>query len=197
MSGLGPRWSINPLRLLGSLTLYLILHLLHYPGLLYQSSNILDGQGCYHPANISPKAVLKFLASPLLIKRQSIEVTEVLELLSIFCHRLPSLGQLEEFHLLGISNVVWEIFREEFPPKGLPRHRLASLFHHGICADPLVLSLSGEHVYRESQPVLCWTCFCIKDPLQILQPLVCCVRARLLVELHGDGVSGSLPDSTP
>jgi len=35
MSGLGPRWSTNPLRLLRPLTLYLILHLLHYSGLLH------------------------------------------------------------------------------------------------------------------------------------------------------------------
>jgi len=150
MSRLGPRWSTNPLRLLRSLTLYLILHLLHYPGLLYQGSKILDGQGCYHQANISPEAVLKFLASSLLIERQSIEAAGVLELLNIVCHYLPSLGQLEEFHLLGISNAVWEIFREEFPPKGLPRHRLASLLHDGFCTDPPVLSLSSEHVYRES-----------------------------------------------
>jgi len=56
----------------------------------------------------------------------------MLELLSIVRHSLPSLGQLEEFHLLGIPNAVWEIFREEFPPKGLPRHRLASLLHDGF-----------------------------------------------------------------
>ena len=35
MSRLGPIWSTNPLRLLRPLTLYLILHLLHYFGLLY------------------------------------------------------------------------------------------------------------------------------------------------------------------
>jgi len=43
VSRLGPRWSSNPLRLLGSLTLYLILHLLHHPGLLLRSGKILNG----------------------------------------------------------------------------------------------------------------------------------------------------------
>jgi len=88
--------------------------------------------------------------SPLLIERQGIEAAEVLELLSVVSHRLPSLVQLEEFHLLGILNIVREIFREEFPSKGFLRHRLASLLHDEFCADPLVLSLSGEHVHYES-----------------------------------------------
>ena len=46
MYGLEPRWFTNPMRLLRPLTLYLILHLLHYPSLIHQSSKILYGQGC-------------------------------------------------------------------------------------------------------------------------------------------------------
>ena len=47
MPRFGPRWSTNPLWLLWllwALTLHLTLHLLHNPGLLHQSSEILDGQ---------------------------------------------------------------------------------------------------------------------------------------------------------
>jgi len=43
MSGLGPRWSPYPLRLLRPLTFHLVIHLLHYSGLPHQSSKILDG----------------------------------------------------------------------------------------------------------------------------------------------------------
>ena len=83
MFGLGPRWSTNPLRLLRPLTLYLILHLLHYPDLLHQSGKILDGQGCHHQANVVAESILELATSPLLIEWQGVETTEMLELLSI------------------------------------------------------------------------------------------------------------------
>jgi len=63
-----------------------MLHLLHYSGLLHQSSKILDGQWGYHQADISPKVVLEFSASSLLIEWQGVEVAEMFELLSIFRH---------------------------------------------------------------------------------------------------------------
>jgi len=72
MPRLGPRWSNDPLRrlwLLWALTFHLALHLLHHPGLLYQSGEILDGQGSHHQVDITAKTVLELTASPLLIKR--------------------------------------------------------------------------------------------------------------------------------
>jgi len=71
MPRLGPRWSTDPLRwlwLLWALTFHLTLHLLHHPGLLHQSGKILDGQRCYHQANITAEAVLELTASPLPVK---------------------------------------------------------------------------------------------------------------------------------
>jgi len=86
MSGLGPRWSTNPLRLLRSLAVHLILHLLYYPGLLDQSSKILDGQGCYHQANVAAESIFKLSASLLLIEWQGVETAKMLELLSIISY---------------------------------------------------------------------------------------------------------------
>jgi len=86
MSGFGPRWSTNPLRLLRPLTLYLILHLLHYPGLLHQSGKILDGQGCHHQANVTAESILELATSSLLIEWQGVETVEMLELLSIISY---------------------------------------------------------------------------------------------------------------
>jgi len=64
MSGLGPRWSTNPLRrlwLLWALTFHLTFHLFHHPGLLHQSGKILDGQGSHHQ-RMSPRSpFLNFL----------------------------------------------------------------------------------------------------------------------------------------
>jgi len=112
MSRPGPRWSTDPLRRLWlrwALTFHLTLHLLHHSGLLYQSSKVLDGQRSYHQADISPEAVLKLTASPLLIQWQCIEADEMLEPLSVLSHGLPSLGQLEEFHLLGVPDAVRKV----------------------------------------------------------------------------------------
>jgi len=86
MSGLGPRWSTNPLRLLRPRTLYLILHLLHYPGLLHQSGKILYGQGCHHQANVAAESILKLATSSLLIERQGVKTAEMLELLGIISY---------------------------------------------------------------------------------------------------------------
>jgi len=122
-SGPGPRWSTDPLRRLWlqwALTFHLTLHLLHHSDLLYQSSKILDGQWCHHQANISPEAVLKLTASPLLVKRQGVETAEVFEPLSILCDSLPSLGQLEELYLLGVPDVVGKVLGEESLPESLP-----------------------------------------------------------------------------
>jgi len=186
MSGLGSRWSTDPLRrlwVLWALTFHHALHLLHHSGLLYQSDKILDGQGGYHQANITAKAVLELTASPLLVKWQCIEAIEVLEPLSVLCYSLPSLGQLEELHLLGVPDAIWKIFREEPLPKCLPRHRLLSLLKDGFGADPPMLCLSREHVYRERQHVLHRAHFGVIDALQVLQPLVCGVRTGLSIKL--------------
>jgi len=67
----GPRWSTYPLRrlwLLWALTFHLTLHLLHHPGLLYQSDEVLDGQGSYHQTDVTAKPILELPASPLLIE---------------------------------------------------------------------------------------------------------------------------------
>jgi len=157
MSGLGPRRSTDPLRrlwLLWALTFHLTLHLLHHPGLLHQSGKILDGQGSYHQANITAKAVLKLTASPLLIKWQCIKAAEVFEPLSVLRHGLPSLGQLEELHFLGVPDVVWKILRDESLPECLPRHWLIPLLNDGSGAAPPMLRLFREHINRERQPVL-------------------------------------------
>jgi len=72
MSGLGPRWSTDPLRrlwLLWALTFHLTLHLLHHPGLLHQSGNILDGQRSHHQADITAEIGLELTTSPHLIER--------------------------------------------------------------------------------------------------------------------------------
>ena len=86
VSGLGPRWSTDPLRLVRPLTLYLVLHLLHYPGLLHQGGKVLDGQGCHHQANVAAEPILELATSPLLIEWQGLETAEVLELLSILSY---------------------------------------------------------------------------------------------------------------
>jgi len=142
MSRLGPRWSTDPLRrlwLLWALTFHLTLHLLHHLGLLHQSGKILDGQGSHHQADVTAKPILILPASPLLIEWQGVETAEVFEPLSILCYYLPSLGQLEELHLLGVPDVVWKILREESLPECLPRHWLLSLLKDGFCANPSML----------------------------------------------------------
>jgi len=119
MSGLGPRWSTDPLRqlwLLWALTFHLTLHLLHHPGLLHQSGKVLGGQGSHHQADVTAKAVLELPASPLLIEWQGVETAEVFEPLSILCYCLPSLGQLEELHLLGVPDAVWKITQRGISP---------------------------------------------------------------------------------
>jgi len=71
MPGLGLGWSTDPLRrlwLLWALAFHLALHLLHHPGLLYQSGKVLDGQGSYHQTDVTAKPILELPASPLLIE---------------------------------------------------------------------------------------------------------------------------------
>jgi len=112
MPGLGPRWSADPLRwlwLLWALAFHLALHLLHHPGLLYQSGKVLDGQRSHHQADVTAEPVLELPASPLLIEWQGVETTEVFEPFSILCNSLPSLGQLEELHLLGVPDAVGKV----------------------------------------------------------------------------------------
>jgi len=108
----------------------------------------------------------------------------MLEFLSVLCHRLSSLSQLEEFLLRGIPDVVWEIFRGEFPPECLLSHRLVSLLHDGFGADPLMFGFSGEHIYCKCQPVIYWTHLRVEDSLHVLLPLVYGVRTRLAPKLH-------------
>jgi len=43
-------------------------------------------------------------------------------MLHILCDSLPSLGQLEELHLLGVPNAVGKVLGEESLPESLPRH---------------------------------------------------------------------------
>ena len=95
-------------------------------------------------------------------------MAEVLEPLNIFRYRLPSLSELEELHLLTISDTIGKVLGEESPPEGLPSHMLSSLLHDGRHANPLVLSLSGEHIDYKSQPVIYWTHLRIKDSFQVL-----------------------------
>jgi len=113
--------------LLWALTFHLTLHLLHNPGLLHQSSEILDGQESHHQADIIAKTILELTASSLLIKWQCIKAAKVLESLNILCYGFPSLGQLEEFYLLGTPDVVWKILREESLLECLSCHWLISL----------------------------------------------------------------------
>jgi len=164
----GPRWSTNPLWLLWllwTLTFHLPLHLLHNPGLLHQTSEILDGQGSHHQTDIAAETILKLFASPLLIKWQGVETAEVLESLSILRHGLSPLSQLEEFHLLGVLNVVRKVLAEESLPESLPRHWLISLLKDGFGADPPMLRFPCEHIHRERQLVLCGAHLCIIDAL--------------------------------
>jgi len=157
MSGLGPRWSTNPLRrlwLLWALTFHLTLHLLHHPGLLHQSGKVLDGQGSHHQADVTAKPILELPASPLLIEWQGVKTAEMFEPLSILNYCLPSLGQLEELHLLGVPDVVWEVLSEKSLSESLPRHWLIPLLQDGFGADPPMLRLPREHVHGERQLVL-------------------------------------------
>ena len=124
------------------------------------------------------------MASPLFIQGHCVETTEVLELLNILCYKLPSLSELEEFYLLGISHTVREVFREELPPEGLPSYRLSSLLHDGLHAHQPVFSFSGEHINCKSQPVICWTHLCVEDSLQVFQPLIDYIWTSLPVEFH-------------
>jgi len=73
----------------------------------------------------------------------------VLESLSRFCHGLPSLGQLEEFHLLGEPDAVWKILGEEPLSESLLRHWLPSLLQDGFGAYPPMLRLPCEHIHGE------------------------------------------------
>ena len=134
--------------------------------------------------DVSPKTVLKFLTSPLLIEWQCVEMVEIFELLSILCHSLAPLCQLEEFHLLGIPDAVGEIFKEKFPPEGLPSDRLILLLHDELHENPSMLCLSYEYIYRKSYPVLRKAHFCIKYSLEVLQPLVGSIMTCLFVELY-------------
>jgi len=78
----------------------------------------------------------------------------VLELLSILCYKLPSLSELEELHLLGISDAVKKVLRKKLSSESFPSNRFSPLLHDGFHANPPTLNLPGEHVYCESQPVL-------------------------------------------
>jgi len=108
----------------------------------------------------------------------------MLELLSILCYRLPSLSELEELYFFGIPHTIREILIEEFPPECLLRHWFLPLFHDGFHADPPMLRFPDEHVYYEGQSVLCRAHFCIKNTLQVLQPLVCGIKTSLPIKLH-------------
>jgi len=150
----------------------------------HQCSKILDGKWGYHRTNVSTETILKFPTSPLFIEWHRVESAEVFELLSILSYRLPSLGQLKKLHLFRISDVVWEIFREELPPEGPPSNRFLSLFHDGFHADPPMLCLSCKHIHCESQSVLHNTHLGVEYSLHVVQPLVCDIRTSLTVEFH-------------
>jgi len=95
MPRFGPRWSTNPLWLLGllwALAFYLTFHILHHSGLLHQSGQILDGQGNHHQTNITAESILKLAASPFFVEWQCVEVTEMLELLSVLSHKFAPLS---------------------------------------------------------------------------------------------------------
>jgi len=91
MPWFGPRWFANPL-LLCTLSLYLILHLFHHSGLLYQRSKVLDGQWGYHQTNVPTEVVLKPMASPFFIEWQGVEAAKMLEPLCIFSQKFGSLS---------------------------------------------------------------------------------------------------------
>ena len=168
MPRFGPRWSTNPLMLLWALSLYLILHLFHYSGLLHQSCKVLDGQRGNHQMNVSTETILKLPASPLLIKRHGVETTKVLEFLSVPCHWLSSLSQLEELYFLGVPHAIREVLGEEFPPEGFPSNGFLPFLHDWFHVDPLMLRLSRRHMHCESQSVICRTYLRVEDSLHVL-----------------------------
>jgi len=59
------------------------------------------------------------------------------------------LGQLWELYLFSIFDVVREILGEELPPEDILSNWYLPLLHDGLHADPLVLSLTREHVHHK------------------------------------------------
>ena len=179
---LGPRWSSHSL-LVWVLSFHLHFHLLHDLSLLHQGYKVLDGQWSHHQPKISTETVLKFPAPSFFIQRHVVETTEILEFFRILSHRFASLSQLQELHLFSIFDAVREVLREKLSPKDLPSNWFLPLLHDGLHTDPLVLSLTHEHVNREGQPALLGAHLSIKDSLDVLQPLICDIWTGLPIEL--------------
>jgi len=105
------------------------------------------------------------------------------ELFCVLSYRFVPLSQLQKFHLFSILDVVREVLREKLPPKDIPSNWFLSLLHDGLHTDPLVFSLTREHVHREGQPTLLGAHLSIKYSLDVFQSLTCDIWTGLSIEL--------------
>ena len=139
--------------MLRALSFHLNFHLFHNSGLFHQGSKILDGQWGNHQTNVSPKVVLKFPASPFLIKWHSVKAAEVLELLSIFNYKLPLWVNWRNFTSLAYFTLFGKYSERNFPLKAsqVTGSSLSSMMDfmliHQFSASPVSMYIAKANLF--------------------------------------------------